>query len=93
MSKTYLKTKLGAEAVKPVLNLMEQIWPDTKKFAGKDVNKLIHAMANSALGSKAKVNALKHEIVIAPKKKLVELKKAHVFAINAEIKKLEQEIA
>ena len=41
MSKTYLKTKLGAEAVKPVLNLMEQIWPDTKKFAGKDVNKLI----------------------------------------------------
>ena len=26
MSKTYLKTKLGAEAVKPVLNLMEQIF-------------------------------------------------------------------
>jgi predicted transcriptional regulator len=89
----YLKTKLGAEAVEPVLNLMEKIWPESKKFEGKDVNKLIHAMANNALGSKAKVKALKHEIVIAPKKKLVELKKAHVYALNHEIKKLEQEIA
>jgi len=93
MSNTYLKTKLGADAIKPVLNLMEQIWPDAKKFEGKDVNKLIHAMANNALGSKAKVNALKHEIVIAPKKKLVELKKAHLYALTHEIKKLESEIA
>ena len=37
MSKEYLKTKLGADAIKPVLNLMEQIWPDAKNFEGKDV--------------------------------------------------------
>jgi predicted DNA binding CopG/RHH family protein len=80
--------KVGVDNKEPVKNLMEQIYGNKEDH---DFNKMFSGMI-SVIEENNLTDKVKHQVVIAPKKKTLSLKEIQLEALKKEVSQLRKEV-
>ena len=83
-----LGQKVGVDNREPVKNLMEQIYGNKNDH---DFNRMMSGLI-SVIEENNLVDKVKHQVVIAPKKKTLSLKEIQYEALKKEISQLRKEV-
>ena len=84
-----LGQKVGVDNREPVKNLMEQIYGNKNDH---DFNTMLSGLI-SVIEENELVDKVKHQVVIAPKKKTLSLKEIQLAALQKEVKDLRKEVS
>jgi len=83
-----LGQKVGVDNKEPVKNLMEQIFGNKNDH---DFNRMMSGLIN-VIHDNDLVDKVKHQVVIAPKKKTLSLKEIQLEALKKEVSQLRKEV-
>jgi len=83
-----ISQKVGVDNKEPVKNLMEQIYGNKEDH---DFNKMFSGMI-SVIEENNLTDKVKHQVVIAPKKKTLSLKEIQLEALKKEVSQLREEV-
>ena len=83
-----LGQKVGVDNKEPVKNLMEQIFGNKNDH---DFNRIMSGLI-SVIHDNDLVDKVKHQVVIAPKKKTLSLKEIQLEALKKEVSQLRKEV-
>ena len=83
-----LGQKVGVDNKEPVKNLMEQIFGNKNDH---DFNRMMSGLI-SVIHDNDLVDKVKHQVVIAPKKKTLSLKEIQLEALKKEVSQLRKEV-
>jgi len=83
-----ISQKVGVDNKEPVKNLMEQIYGNKEDH---DFNRMFSGMI-SVIEENNLTDKVKHQVVIAPKKKTLSLKEIQLEALKKEVSQLRKEV-
>ena len=84
-----ISQKVGVDNKEPVKDLMQKIYGNTNNH---DFNKMMSGMI-AVIEQNKLVDKVKHQVVIAPKKKELSLKEIQFEALKKEISQLRKEVS